>query len=234
MGPLLVTLEKLNPETVPVRIGFFERRTDFAYLGARLVLSPASALALAAAAVITSRDPLQTMIGNCPFLVQVAGAFVVAELCAYGVHRYEHYKRTLWKLHSVHHSPGHLDWLAGFRFHPIDAVIQQLVPSAVAMALGFRATLVTLFAHCNVYVPDKWLSRVVVTPSYHRSHHEVGREASNFALVLPVIDGLFGTASFASGPRRFGTDPVVPTEGFFRQCAWGLQRSTSARQEQPN
>lgn len=244
MAPLFVALERLNPETGTVGIRLVERRTDLVYVAARLVLWPASALALASVAVLASGGPLRAMIGDCPVLVQMAGAFAVAELSAYGVHRYEHHKRTLWRLHSIHHSPWHLDWLAGFRFHPIDAVIQQLVPSVVVMALGFRAvslipwvvcaTVVTLCAHCNVYVPGRWLSRVVVTPRYHRSHHEVGHEASNFALILPAVDCLFGTASFTSGPRRFGTDPGVPTEGFLRQFAWGLRRAPSAKQEQAN
>ena len=56
----------------------------------------------------------------------------------------------------------------------------------------------TVFTHTNVKVPDKLeatLGRVVVTPRFHRGHHFADREHtdSNYALVFPWFDYLFGT-----------------------------------------
>jgi sterol desaturase/sphingolipid hydroxylase (fatty acid hydroxylase superfamily) len=89
------------------------------------------------------------------------------------------------------------------RFHPVNALLDLSVPYFVAAALGvgtgaIAATasivaIVTLFAHADVHVPGRWLDRVVVTPRYHRTHHELGELATNVALVLPLLDALFGT-----------------------------------------
>jgi sterol desaturase/sphingolipid hydroxylase (fatty acid hydroxylase superfamily) len=92
------------------------------------------------------------------------------------------------------------------------------VPVAAAAMLGVSpadlvpylviALVVTLFAHANLDVPVGVWQRVVVTPGFHRSHHELGRESTNFAAVFPLLDVLFGTASFSVGERRF-VDPGV-------------------------
>jgi sterol desaturase/sphingolipid hydroxylase (fatty acid hydroxylase superfamily) len=166
-------------------------------------------------------------------------AFVVADLVAYWTHRAEHRSRYTWRFHSVHHSPPQLDWLAGRRFHPLDVVVEQILPVGVVAVLGvpladlapylFATGVVTLLAHSNVAVPGRWLARVVVTPGYHRSHHERGRDGSNFALVLPVMDVLFGTASFQAGERSFGTNAAVPENGFVALLKWGFGLSVPAQ-----
>jgi sterol desaturase/sphingolipid hydroxylase (fatty acid hydroxylase superfamily) len=119
-------------------------------------------------------------------------------------------------------------------------VVEQLLPVGTVAALGvpladlapylFAAGVVTLLAHSNVAVPGQWLARVVVTPGYHRSHHERGRDGSNFALVLPVIDVLFGTASFEAGARTFGTNAEVPESGFVALLRWGFGLRASSAQ----
>jgi len=93
----------------------------------------------------------------------------------------------------------------------------------------FAAGVVTVLAHCNVAMPGRWIARVVVTPGYHRSHHERGRDGSNFALVLPVMDIVFGTASFEAGPRCFGTTGAVPERGFLALVGWGFGWRGGAR-----
>jgi len=164
-------------------------------------------------------------------LIAIA-AFLVADVVAYWVHRSEHKFGLLWRPHSIHHSATTVDWLAGFRFHPVDVVVEQVPPILLLAAVGvplsaiapylFVAALVTLFAHCNVVVPGRILGRLVVVAPYHRSHHELGGDGHNFALVLPAVDVVFGTASFTVGDRHFGTDPAVPRSGFVSQLAWGF------------
>lgn len=236
LGPLLAVAEWANPECdfVPGgHVPLWRRHTDWAFVALQLALVPALALLVTWwAPALIAHGPLHTLTGSLPMVATSAFAFLVADLVAYWTHRAEHRWRYTWRFHAVHHSPPQLDWLAGRRFHPLDVVVEQLLPVGAVAALGvpladlgpylFAAGVVTVLAHSNVAVPGRWLARVVVTPGYHRSHHERGRDGSNFALVLPVLDVLFGTASFQAGARSFGTNAGVPESGFVALLRWGF------------
>src|SRR4029450_2881346 len=59
-------------------------------------------------------------------------------------------------------------------------------------------TIVGLPAHANIrFRLPGWLHRFVVTPEFHRIHHADDRRLgnSNFSVVFPVWDMLFGTHS---------------------------------------
>jgi sterol desaturase/sphingolipid hydroxylase (fatty acid hydroxylase superfamily) len=122
--------------------------------------------------------------------------------------------------------------MTSFRFHPADAGIQQIAPPVCAVIIGFPVGtlapylvvvgVVTLFAHCNVSRGPIWLDRILVTPGYHRSHHEQQRADTNFALTLPLMDIIFRTACFERGERRFGTTAAVPENRIWSQVRWGL------------
>lgn len=156
-----------------------------------------------------------------PTVVWVAVAFVAADLLAYWTHRCLH-GRALWPVHRLHHVPRVLDWLSGFRFHPIDAAIEQAVPVLPLVALGFPPVtiapyvivvgLVVAYAHADISIPESRLTGIIVTPAYHRTHHAAGGTGTNFALVLPVMDRIFKTTA----PLQPSEDPQ-PTS----------QRSTS-------
>ena len=234
-APLLATAEWANPECERREPPppWWRRGTDWAFAALQLALVPALAVGVNRwAPALVAHGPLHGVAASLPGTATAAGAFLVADFTAYWAHRGEHHFRAAWRWHSVHHSSVRLDWLAGRRFHPLDVVVQQVLPVGVVVALGVPlvalvpyflvAGLVTLLAHCNVAVPGGWLARVVVTPGYHRSHHERGRAGSNFALVLPLSDILFGTASFERGPRRFGTAGPVPETGFVALLHWGF------------
>ncbi len=236
IAPLLVAAEWANPECPMAPAGcspLRHRRTDWAFAAVQLALVPAVGLgtALGASAVV-AHGPLHRVVASLPATATAVFAFLVADLVAYWTHRAEHRSRYMWRFHSVHHSSRRMDWLAGRRFHPVDVVLQPAVTVAVVAGLGvplvdlapyfFAAWLVTMLAHCNVSLPGRWLARAVVTPGYHRSHHERGREGSNFALVLPLMDMLFGTACFGAGARTFGAPYPVPESGFLALLGWGF------------
>lgn len=228
MAPLLVILERLNPEIRRTKVRR-EQCTDYAYIAAQIIWLPICGLILTtlAGAIARSRLPIGDL--SHVYGVQAAGAFIVAELTAYWTHRIEHRLPILWRVHAVHHASRDVHWVTSFRFHPADVAIQQLAPPLVVAAVGYPIVslapymivvgAVTLFAHCNVSLPP---TRLIVTPGYHRAHHETDRVGNNLALTLPVVDIVFGTASFEHGKRKFGTVSPVPDRGFWSQFRWGL------------
>ena len=233
IAPALVVTERLNPE-MPVKKISADRRTAWAYLGVLSLWLPICALMLSALIGIVATRPL-LRIGDLShiYAVQAAGVIVVAEFVAYWIHRMEHAYSVLWRVHAPHHAARHVNWMTSFRFHPVDATLQQIAPLLAAVVIGFPPAalapylvlvgVVTLFAHCNVATcGPAWLDRIIATPRYHRSHHELERSESNFAVSMPILDVLFKTASFECGERTFGTTTPMPESGIWLQFRWGL------------
>jgi sterol desaturase/sphingolipid hydroxylase (fatty acid hydroxylase superfamily) len=233
IAPALVVTERLNPE-VPVKRISADQRTAWAYLVVLALWLPISALMLSALIGIVATRPL-LRIGDLShiYALQAAGVIMVAEFVAYWIHRIEHTYSALWRVHAPHHAARDVNWMTSFRFHPVDAALQQIAPSLAAVAMGFAPValapylvlvgVVTLFAHCNLATcGPTWLDRIIATPRYHRSHHEQERSGSNFAVSMPILDVLFKTASFEGGERNFGTTTPIPESGIWNQFRWGL------------
>ena len=133
------------------------------------------------------------------------------ELTSYLLHRAMHGHPWLWRVHAVHHSDTSMDFSTTYRNHPLEIlfavcitgpVIAILGPPAAAVALYqlLRVT-VNIFAHANLYVPpaiEARLRYLLVTPDFHRLHHSSDRRFtdSNYCVVFPWYDYLFGTASW--------------------------------------
>lgn len=111
------------------------------------------------------------------------------------------------RLHAVHHSAKHMDWIAGPRQHVVEIFITRalvLVPvfvlgvskeviDAYVIIVGFQA----VFNHANVQFNSGPLKYVFVTPQFHNWHHssdEAGLDQS-YALHFSFLDYLFGTAA---------------------------------------
>ena len=176
-----------------------------------------------------------------PLLAQSVLALVIGDLGVYAIHRLQHSVPWLWRFHAVHHSAEELDWLVGFRFHPIDLfllrvaslgplVVLHVTPSAIGVFIvvsGWQAWLV----HANVrlsYGPLRWL---LVSPEFHHWHHSAEREAydRNYASLVASWDVLFGTVFLPSGrqPLKYGIDEPVPAGWigrFFHPFRGGLTK----------
>ncbi len=234
LAALLGLAERVDPEDGQRQsINAQDLRTDAGWGVVYVVYAPALGAFLAAAtSVIWSRSPARGLVAGAPWGLQFVAAVLIAELTAYWVHRLQHKVPGLWRIHSVHHSSETVRWWSAFRFHPVDTAVSHGVPVIVAAACGTRpsvlvpyiaaVTVVTVLAHADVHVPGTAMHRVVVTPAFHRSHHELGREVTNFALVLPLCDLVFRTASFTVGTRSFGSSGGVPPRGVLAQLAWGF------------
>lgn len=234
LAALLGLAELANPERgARTPTSAAERRNDLGWIALYFVYAPVLGSAVATAAWVTwVHSPARPFVVTVPFAVQLGVLFVVAEVAAYWVHRLQHIVPWLWRIHSIHHSTESLRWWSAFRFHPIDTAISHGLPVIAAAACGAGArvlapyiavvTVVTVFAHADVCNPGHALSQVIVTPAYHRTHHQSDRELTNFALVLPLLDRVFRSASFTFGARTFGSDSETPRRGVVAQLAWGF------------
>lgn len=140
-------------------------------------------------------------------LVLLSG-IVIIDFKQYWFHRLMHYFDALWLVHRVHHSDIEIDLTTGFRFHPIEAVLNALIDLALIAVLGIAAEvllvryllifLANFFTHGNIYIPaklDRVLQWVLVTPSMHHLHHAMDKRAanSNFGVLFSFWDRMFGT-----------------------------------------
>jgi sterol desaturase/sphingolipid hydroxylase (fatty acid hydroxylase superfamily) len=181
---------------------------------------------------------LQTTVAALPILLQLAAILLVADLAQYWLHRAFHEVPVLWRFHRVHHSAEVMDWLAGSRLHLLDVVVTRglvLLPLAV---LGFApaaiyayltfVSLHAVFIHANFRPRAAWLERVLVMPHFHHWHHAAEPAAvnRNYAVHLPWLDGLFGTAySPPRWPLGYGLAEEHAPAGVLAQLAWPFRRA---------
>ena len=152
--------------------------------------------------------------------VGLAASLVLFEFGGYVYHRLAHRVPWLWRFHEVHHSSESLDFLAGFRQHPVEIVLMTLAQNAplvlLGIPIGVHATLLvllkvnTIFVHSNLDVRIGALRYVLATPRFHHRHHARDGASRNFASMLPLFDHLFGTASDEAADR-FGLCEPMPT-----------------------
>jgi lathosterol oxidase len=185
----------------------------------------------------------QAVVAGQPLWLQFVEVVIVADLAEYLIHRLFHVVPFLWRFHAIHHSSEYLDWLAGSRLHLVDIVVTRGGTFVPLFVLGFAPAAVyaylvfvsfhAVFIHANVatdFGPLRW---ALVSPRFHHWHHSAQPEAvdKNFAVHLPWIDWLFGTAYFPDGewPSRYGLAGGRVPEGYFAQLFHPFRRLGRAR-----
>lgn len=167
---------------------------------------------------------IRPLVGMLPAAVTPFVAVVLFDLAIYWAHRWSHEVPALWKFHAIHHSTEQLDWISGFRAHPLDGAIVA-PPVVFLLAAGFDPTVTGalavvqfftgLFLHANVRWRLRPLHRLVITPEFHHWHHSYEPEAhnSNYSVFLPLWDILFGTYYMPRNKRpvRYGVALDVGT-----------------------
>ncbi len=223
---LVVPFEKLFPRH-PQKLRRPLVVTDIAYALASPLLT---GIGLAAAVVVAGASlawlpglALRPLVGMIPPSIAPFVGIALFDLAIYWTHRWYHEVPFLWRFHAIHHSTEHLDWVSGFRNHPLDGTL--IAPAFVfLLAAGFSAEftgalavvqIVTgIFLHANVRWRWRWLHRIVITPEFHHWHHanEPGAIQSNYSVFLPAWDLLFGTYFMPSDrrPSRYGVSEHIP------------------------
>ena len=90
------------------------------------------------------RTLLTTMGFSILALALVAAVVALFDLAIYWAHRWSHEVPALWRFHAVHHSTEHLDWISGFRNHPLDGKPRRFQQLAI---LALRAFLAAVVGH---------------------------------------------------------------------------------------
>jgi lathosterol oxidase len=237
---VFVPLERAFARLREQRILRFGWRTDLAhFFVSHLLVQVLALLTLAPATLLfggSVAPEVQAWVATRPLPLQFALALVIADLFQYGVHRAFHAVPWLWRFHAIHHSSREMDWLAGSRLHLVDVIVTRAITFIPLFVLGFapRALMAYLVfvafqavaLHANLRFRFGWLRWLFATPAFHHWHHAVAPVDKNFAIHLPLIDRLFGTAYEPGGfPDHYGIggDPVP--EGWGRQLVWPLRRA---------
>src|SRR5215813_3786123 len=207
---IFVPLERALPQKSDQRVFRPEWTTDGAhFLISHLLVQAFSWAALFPAEMLREAllpagqfAPLRSL----PLPIQFLAVLALADFTQYWIHRCFHRLSFLWRLHAVHHSSIAMDWLAGSRMHPLDAlatraavttvvVLAGASPPAVALYLAF-VSFHAVFIHANFGAGLTWLEPFLATPRFHHFHHAAEAEAidTNFAVHLPVLDRIFGTS----------------------------------------
>jgi sterol desaturase/sphingolipid hydroxylase (fatty acid hydroxylase superfamily) len=222
-------------------------RTDVAHFFASHLLEQV-ALVAAVVTVIGLLEPLvstslQDRVAAQPVGLQVLEALLIIETIGYLMHRAFHAVPWLWRIHAVHHSSEHLDWLAALRVHPLDQPLTRVAQFAPLFLLGFTKELFgglalfvglwAIFLHANVRLRLRWLEHVIATPHFHHWHH-AGDAHANFSGLFPVMDVIFGTrARLVDWPSRYGSDTAVP-DRWHEQIVFPFRRATAAVDAAPD
>ena len=174
-------------------------------------------------------------IGAQPKWLQAIEMLFLLDFLAYWMHRLFHGRR-LWPFHEIHHSSEELDWLSSVRVHPVNDLVNRVVPAVLVVLAGFSPLVLAgalpflaiyaVLLHANVDWDFGRLRTVIASPAFHRWHHtgtEDGRD-KNFAGLFPLWDLMFGTYYMPGRvPGRFGVDRPVPGT-LWGQLAWPFRR----------
>jgi sterol desaturase/sphingolipid hydroxylase (fatty acid hydroxylase superfamily) len=166
-----------------------------------------------------------------PAWLQFFEIVLLADFLAYCFHRAMHQVPLLWRVHRVHHTSLHMDWLANVRLHPLDKIMGDCFQFIPIFALGFGAGPVLaytiflgfqgFFNHSNIrfsFGPLRW---VIANPQFHHWHHcnDLKYLNRNFSPHLVIFDHLFGTFYLPPDrrePDSYGIPEEIP-ERFWEQ-----------------
>ena len=225
---LVVPFEKLFPRHRQ-RLRRRAVGTDVAYALASPVLR---ALGLAVAVPLAVGSllwlpglALRPIVSTLPSVPRLLVGFVLFDVSIYWAHRFSHEVPFLWRFHAIHHSTRQLDWVSGFRNHPLDGAFFApafvlLVTSGFAPRFAGALAVIQiasgLFLHANVRWRWRPLQKLVITPEFHHWHHADEPDARNttFSTFLPAWDLLFGTYYVPSDrrPQTYGVQEPVPDD----------------------
>ncbi|MFN3701142.1 MAG: sterol desaturase family protein [Alphaproteobacteria bacterium] len=210
VGLIFFGIEKLRPAEKNVKFFKDDFRQELGFaLSNTLIAIPVYSLILLGLinfliAPIIPYQAFNDEINALPLVLQAFfGAFIL-DFSTYWRHRFTH--KYLWRVHSIHHSAEHLNWLTSMRLHPVDVLVAMIFDLTILHLLGFSGAGMVFailllkgfnyFTHANIELQfNKPMRYVFASPNFHRWHHAMEKEAhdKNFCSMFSCIDLIFGT-----------------------------------------
>ena len=204
-----------------------------------VLVVPLSLVAMAVHHVVPAI--MLTAVAAWPLWLRAIAGLIVGEIGFYWGHRWTHEIPLLWRFHSIHHSPKHLDFLVNTRAHPVDLLFVRLCGLTPLYILGLATPLTTsgslvpvlivliatvwgYFIHANIrwrLGPLEWL---IASPAFHHWHHTALPPLDrNYASMLPWMDRIFGTYFLPRNqwPTAYGIEATLPVS-LHRQLIYPL------------
>jgi sterol desaturase/sphingolipid hydroxylase (fatty acid hydroxylase superfamily) len=149
-----------------------------------------------------------------PGWLLVPVTIVAMDFANWLAHYADHRLDALWRFHALHHSQEELSVLTSFRAHPLmhtTGFILATIPVVVLMPTRpIAPVLITIYVcigtlqHANLRWGFGPLGRVIVSPAYHRLHHDRENQAVNLGVVLTVWDVLTRCTVFPARGEAVG------------------------------
>jgi len=210
-GIVVHLIERVSPFSQRWTMGLSDARLDLTHtLVAALMVAPVLKATVLAAiayggAYLSSRYGFDLWPTGLPIGVQLMLAVLIADLGAYGIHRWMHLSPFGWRLHVLHHSTEKLHVVVAGRAHPFNAALTLTAEALVLILLGVPPivyALVTIYKgangflqHSNADLRPGFLSYFLATNDVHRWHHSLDLDESNtnFGNTTMIWDRIFGT-----------------------------------------
>lgn len=238
VGLIFIPLEFLRPALPRPEFSWRRHLTDILHvaIGGQLVRAGTAAVI----GVVLLRTGSDGRLSNLPLWHQVILVLVISDFMFWIAHRMFHAVPWLWEFHKVHHSSTHLDWLATYRVHPLDQIVNASIIALPALILGFSPLALLIYAivyrwhavllHSNIDVSLGPLDRIFAMPKFHHWHHAGHSEAfdRNFGGQLAIWDRLFKTAYDANEirPAVYGVEHA-PRENYLAHIFAPILRGPS-------
>lgn len=169
---------------------------------------------------------------------------LVIDFLDYWMHRAQHRFSWWWRLHSLHHAQRQMTMWSDNRNHLLDDLLRDTLLVTVAYLIGVAPAQFVLivaitqlsesFQHANLRL---WFGpfgeRLWVSPRFHRRHHSIGighesrgkntLGGTNFGVLLPWWDMLFGTANFELRYDPTGVRDQIEEGRDYGQGFWSQQ-----------
>lgn len=158
-----------------------------------------------------------------PLLGKAIVFLLVYDFNLYWIHRWLHKISWAWPTHAVHHSDTQMHFLTWSRSHFMELIFLFGLLGFMGLWLGLTAAEIGIFwfiralhqhyVHAHLDWNHGPLSKIIVSPNYHRWHHANVEAAydKNFASIFPFYDIWFGTyynpGSAYEVPTGFDNNP---------------------------
>ncbi|MBK6358805.1 MAG: sterol desaturase family protein [Comamonadaceae bacterium] len=140
------------------------------------------------------------------FWLSIAVMLVLHDTLFYWLHRAMHWPVLFGPMHRVHHRSIHPTSFAAYSFHPLEAVGEALIVTAIIYLVPVHplafvifqtiSTAYNVYGHCGREfwprgMASHWLGRWINTSTAHAAHH--GRGRFNYGLYFLFWDRWMGT-----------------------------------------